>query len=373
MSKIGGMQRVGIDLLGQLKARKDLQVSELLLRTRGGREEWHIGPFLLRAWMDISGRMNRGEVDAVLFSAMPSAMLVNLLAGQARRNGVALAAISHGHDVIANVAAYQWLVRGVMRRIDAMMPVSRSTGEECVARGLSRERLFVTPNGIDPDRFSSSFPGVMATRPARRKLLQQRFPALAAATDENDLLLCSVGRQVRRKGHAWFIREVMPKLPGNVHLVLGGTGPEAGTITQAAQVAGLAGRVHLLGLVDESDLAALYSSCDVFVMPNVPVPGDMEGFGVVMLEAGLCSMPSIGSRLEGIADVIADGKNGFSVEPLDTASYVRVIAELAANRRRLDPLGASARAYTLNNFTWASIAGRVAETLNLAVARKRQG
>jgi phosphatidylinositol alpha-1,6-mannosyltransferase len=371
MSKIGGMQRVAIDLLAQLKARNDLEVSELLLRTPSGREQWHLLPFLARAYLEIRRRIASGEVDAVLFSAMPSAVLASVLAGPAQRAGVALMAISHGHDVIADFAPYQWLVRRVMGRLDAMLPVSRSTGEQCIRRGLPQDRLFVTPNGINPERFGSSFPGVLVKRDARRALLETRFPALAAATGKDDLLLCSVGRQVKRKGHAWFIRHVMPKLAGNVHLVLGGKGPETATIAEAARESSLEARIHVLGLVPEEDLAGLYSACDLFVMPNIPIPGDKEGFGVVMLEAGLCGLPSIASRIEGIADVISDGKNGFGLQAWDADGFAETINRFAAERSRLDALSMSARQYTLATFTWAEIAGRVADTVRLVSKRKR--
>ena len=373
MSKIGGMQRVGIDMLEHLKQRDDLEVSELLLRTPAGKEAWHLVPFLALSYFDIRKRMAAGDIDAVLFSAMPSAVLASVLAGPARRAGVALMAISHGHDVIADFAPYQWLARRVMKRLDAMLPVSRATGQQCIERGLDPQRLFVTPNGIDPNRFGATFPGVVTRRPARRKLLEQHFPQLAAVTDEDDLLLCSVGRQVKRKGHAWFIREVMQRTPANVHLILGGTGPEAATIAEVTRQAGLSGRVHALGMVAEEKLAPLYSSCDLFVMPNIPLAGDMEGFGVVMLEAGLCGMPSIGTRIEGIADVISDGKNGFGIEPLDADGFIERISRFAAKRSRLDALSVSARAHTLNTFTWSAIASRVADTIKLVVERKRSG
>jgi phosphatidylinositol alpha-1,6-mannosyltransferase len=127
----------------------------------------------------------------------------------------------------------------------------------------------------------------------------------------------------------------------------------------------------VLGLVPEEDLAGLYSACDLFVMPNIPIPGDKEGFGVVMLEAGLCGLPSIASRIEGIADVISDGKNGFGLQAWDADGFAETINRFAAERSRLDALSMSARQYTLATFTWAEIAGRVADTVRLVSKRKR--
>ncbi len=81
--------------------------------------------------------------------------------------------------MIAASSAYQWLVARVFTRLDAMLPVSRATGQQCVRRGLPEDRLFVTPNGIEPDRFGDSFPGVFTTRKdRRRRFWQMRFPTL---------------------------------------------------------------------------------------------------------------------------------------------------------------------------------------------------
>ena len=79
MSKIGGMQRVGIDMLANLKSRDGIEVTELLLRTPVGQEKWHLVPFLARSYLEIRRRITAGEVDAVLFSAMPSAVLAAVL------------------------------------------------------------------------------------------------------------------------------------------------------------------------------------------------------------------------------------------------------------------------------------------------------
>ena len=371
MSKIGGMQRVGIDLLKQLEAHPDVEVETVILRSERENEYLGFVPFLYRAFTTARAKMKQGEIDVVLFSAMPSAVLTAVLARTSRETGVPLTAISHGHDVIADSSAYQWLVARVFSRLDAMLPVSRATGQQCVQRGLPPDRLFVTPNGIEPDRFGETFPGLYSARADRRKVLADAFPELAGLIGPGDLLLCSVGRQVKRKGHEWFIRTVMPQLVENIHLALGGRGPESEVIRQATVDTGMQSRVHCLGLVAEEKLASLYSGGDLFIMPNIPIAGDMEGFGVVMLEAGLCGMPSIASRIEGIQDVITNGVNGYCVNPLDADGFADVINRYAAVPDSLDNLSQSTRSHTVDTFAWPGVCGQIVAILKKVIDRKK--
>ena len=372
MSKIGGMQRVGIDLLKQLEAHPEVDVKTVILRSERENDYFGFVPFLFRAFTTARAMMKQGEIDVVLFSAMPSAVLAAVLAGTSRDTRVPLAAISHGHDVIAASSAYQWLVARVFARLDAMLPVSRATGQQCVRRGLPEDRLFVTPNGIEPDRFGDSFPGFFTTRKDRRQVLADAFPELAGKLGPDDLLLCSVGRQVKRKGHDWFIRNVMPQLNSNVHLVLGGTGPESEAIGRAIAETGLGPRIHSLGLVAEEKLASLYSGGDLFIMPNIPIDGDMEGFGVVMLEAGLCGMPSIASRIEGIQDVITDGLNGHCAIALDANRFADTINLYAEAPDSLDKMSETARSHTVEKFAWSTVCAQIVTTLKTVVRRKTQ-
>lgn len=77
-----------------------------------------------------------------------------LLAGPAlKKSGIRLATIVHGLDVTNPNPAYQLAVRRLCQLLDAVMPISRATGEELVARGLPREKVHVVPNAVDLDRF----------------------------------------------------------------------------------------------------------------------------------------------------------------------------------------------------------------------------
>jgi len=229
LSKVGGMQRVGMDLLAALEQRGDVAVEPVILRAAGLGMVVKAAPFYVSAFARILARCRSGEIDAVLFSAMPSAWMALFLKPLLGKRDVPMAVICHGHDVIWAFPPWQAMVQRMFRTLDAVMPVSRATGEEVLQRGLPPERLHVINNGIDLGRFPPP------PEPSQRRvILKAAFPRDAAALPAGALLLVITGRQVPRKGHAWFVREVMPKLPRHVRLWLAGDGPEAGAINAAA-------------------------------------------------------------------------------------------------------------------------------------------
>lgn len=319
---------------------------------------------MIGALWKIYAMAERRQIDAVLFSSMVTASLAIPLRSHLRRCGVMTAAIVHGRDVTLDIPFYQRFVPRVFSAVDAVLPVSRATGKACLERGLDRRKLFVVPNGVATHRFASTG----RNGSARRLLLDQhadtRFP-------ERGLLLCSVGRQVKRKGFAWFVSEVMPLLPDDVHYWLAGDGPETDDILAAAEKKGVKHRLRLLGRISESDLELLYAASDLFVMPNIPVAGDMEGFGVVILEAGLSGLPTIGSRLEGITDVIDEGQNGHLVPSGDAWGFSEAIMQYYRNQDRHSQAKRRAERYVRNRFSWRAIADRYVDVLRTLSAPAR--
>ena len=98
-------------------------------------------------------------------------------------------------------------------------------------------------------------------------------------------------------------------------------------------------------------------------MPNVQVEGDMEGFGVVMLEAGLCELPVVAAALEGIQDVVTDGANGFLVPPEDPTAFAEQIRVLIRDRELRDLLGERSREHVMGAFSWPAVARRTVQHL----------
>ncbi len=369
LTNVGGMQRVATELDSALAERTDISYDALVLRSRWASHYRKLPGFAWRLFRNLPGRSRPCDVDVVLFSSMVTATLMLFLRRRFDRAGVKAVAVAHGRDVTVKNPLYQWVLPRLFRSLDLVIAVSRATAAACAVRGMPRRKLAIIPNGVDPNRFPKPVFGRNGER-----------TQLARLTDHSLLppdafVVCSVGRQVERKGFAWFVANVLPEVPDDVHYVIAGDGPEEETIRAAAREKNLTDRVHLLGRVSEEDLNLLYRAADLFVMPNVPVDGDMEGFGVVMLEAGLSGLPTIASRLEGIRDVIEDGENGVLVKAKDSRHFADSLIHFYRNREHLEETSRRAYVYTADRFSWGGVCEMYVNTLRRVVGgeEKRAG
>ncbi len=358
LSNVGGMQRVAAKLHDELAEHSNITLTPVLLRSPWRWVHLRVVPFLARAAWQIRRAVQRDGADVILFSSMVTAALAIPLRGFFDRHGVTAATIVHGLDVTTPFPPYQWFVPKVFGALDAVLPVSRATAAACEARGLEPSKVHVVPNGIDLERFPP-----LADRAAMRSELRQTLATDRHPLPDDALLLCSVGRQVERKGFTWFIEHVMPRLPSHVHYWLAGHGPRADAIQSAIDRNHLGDRVRRLGRVSEDDLVRLYRGADLFIMPNVPVEGDMEGFGIVMLEAGQCGCPVVASRLEGIQDVVTNGVNGQLVEPEDPEAFAEAVRAYCAHPERLEADAQQATEYVAHTFGWSAVADQYVDTL----------
>jgi glycosyltransferase involved in cell wall biosynthesis len=152
-----------------------------------------------------------------------------------------------------------------------------------------------------------------------RSLLEETF----SMEFDDALVIGTVGRLVPRKGVAWFIEHVLPLLPADTTYLVAGHGDEVGRIRDLALAS--PGSVVLLGQTSDDIKHLVYRACDVFVMPNRKVAGDMEGFGLVALEAGANGTPVVASSLDGIRDAVLNGETGLLVDPQDPAAFAEAI------------------------------------------------
>jgi glycosyltransferase involved in cell wall biosynthesis len=259
--------------------------------------------------------------------------------------------IVHGLDLTFKNSFYQSLwVKMFLPGLDACFAVSTETRATAIQQGLAPEKVFVIPNGVDL---------VYTPLHHHRDSLSQLLKRDLSET----VVLLTAGRLAKRKGANWFIREVLPQLPSNTLYVLAGDGPERTAIEESIKELSLESRVILLGRVSDDDRALLLHTVDIFVQPNIPVPGDMEGFGIAVIEASLLGRPVVASNLEGLKDAIIEERNGKLVTPLDVDAWVEVLTPLIQSKEARQTLGQKAHQYTLDHYHWEKISQLYIETL----------
>ncbi len=332
------MQRVSVSLAAALEERPDVTVTVLALRSSWRFLHLRAVYWLPLALLRIMLLALRGQADVVLFSSMVTASLAVFLRPLLAKHQVKMVAIAHGRDVTLPGVYQRYWVRRILRALNAVLPVSTATAAELRSRGMAEERISIIPNGVTLQRFPQPF-------------ISKREP-------RGTFVLCSVGRLVPRKGFAWFVECVMPLLPAHVHYRIVGSGPDHGTLVAAINRCGLGDRVQLMGRCTDSEIAELYLNSDLLIMPNIPIEGDMEGFGVVILEAGACGTPAIAADMEGMRDVITEGRNGHLCTTADPDAFARLILRYSLNPAALEQLRTSTAGHTTESFSWS----RVAET-----------
>lgn len=256
----------------------------------------------------------------------------------------------HGLDVTYSNKLFQYLIRWSLSHADRVVCLSRATKDEVLKRGVDPAKVTIIPLGITDDLY-------MRNRLTARKGTQKLLPEL---TEQSQIIL-SVGRLVERKGVQWFIASVLPKVikthPHVVFVVIG-DGPMRPAIEKEIRIRRLQQHVFLLGRASDATARLFYNAADCFVMPNIRVSGDMEGFGRVLPEAALCQLPIIASGIEGIVDAITNGENGQLLKPKQTKDYVEALQNILNNPTQARKRGEKARRYTWAKFNWTVVASQ---------------
>ncbi len=269
----------------------------------------------------------------------------------ARFLGKPYALIIHGLDVL-NAAAHprkRRLASAALKQAKLIVANSRATAEELTRFGIDPSTALVLSPCPDPD--------------------WERKGIARDAREKYDLvgrqLLLSVGRFVPRKGFDRLIR-LLPKLRktcGDVVLVLAGGGPEEKRLREEAVRSGIADCIRFVIAPDQETLAALYRTADLFALAVRPSKDDMEGFGLVFLEAALFGLPSVGTRVGGVPEAIQDGVTGLLADPESEDDLCEKIRGLLTDPEARNRLGRAARLRVHAEFQWAARASRFLERL----------
>ena len=372
---IGGMEKQSYELIAGLG--KYYKTHVIAYQNSGNKTVWFT---LLRA-----------KIKAML-KAHPGISLIHLNDGSMgaaclwlqNSTSIPVVVTYHGLDITFPLEIYQRRIVPRLAQYEGAICVSAFTRSECIRRGFNEANTFTVRNGVDIEMANiPSDPGIV-------EKLKNRYGIDVTGKH----ILLATGRPVKRKGFSWFIKQVMPllsedtlllmtgpmkdepsfleknisSLPGGHHLqLLLGIASDAGEVNDLLKTTRNA---HHLGSIPYNDLLQLFSLADLFVMPNIRVDGDEEGFGLVALEASIRDTYVLAAGIEGITDAVIDGENGSLLPTRDAQAWAKKIEELLSDKPKLAVLSEKGKQFTHANYSWNNMVNGYKEVFDKLIGSR---
>lgn len=335
----GGMEILSYELATRMGKRRPTRVVAM----KGSRLA--LPGFLLRAAWRLAVAARKGSIAVVHVGDAVLAPLAHV----AHAFGVPAAMTLHGLDVTYTHPLYRAWLRLFLSGPDAYVCISEATRRAALARGVPAARTSVIGIGVDSP------------------------PIANPSVPRDDDVLLFVGRLVPRKGLAWFVEHVLPVLAAEreaLRLVVVGDGPERRAVVEAATRAGVRERVALQGALDDAQKWAWYARATACIMPNVAIEGDMEGFGIVALEAMAAGCPLVAADVDALRDTVAPARGAHLVRAGDPRAWCKALEAILADRIVREHAADEARAWVASAADWESVVARYDELFTRLATRR---
>ena len=282
--------------------------------------------------------------EGITTAAFGAAAPLGLLSASIKRAGVRrTVALTHGHEVWwAKVFPFNLLLRRIGSTVDVLTYLGEFT-RNAISHGLTvhaQQSMVKIAPGIDVEHF------LPTDASALRKSL--------GLTEKK--VIVSVGRLVHRKGQDRLI-EAMPeilKTVSNAHLLLVGEGPHRDHLQKLIQKHRLEGSVTLIGRIDYKDLPSYICVGDVFAMPSRSrlMGLEVEGLGIVYLEASACGLPVLAGNSGGAPDAVVQNETGLVVDGTNNKEIADAAIALLTKVDLSKKMGAAGRQWIVENWRW---------------------
>jgi phosphatidylinositol alpha-1,6-mannosyltransferase len=307
----------------------------------------------LRVGQKVRALVRSRGITTVFFGA---AAPLGLLSQGLRRSGVKrIVALTHGHEVWwAKVWPFSWAMHRIGNGVDNLTYLGNFTRTE-ISRALSQRAANsmrkIAP-GIDTDHF------------APRADAQSLRAELGLSEMK---VIVSVGRLVHRKGQDTLI-ESMPKILVQIpdaHLLFIGEGPYKDYLVKRAAELKVSHAITFIGRIQYAELPRYICVGDIFAMPSRSrLAGlEVEGLGIVYLEASACGLAVIGGKSGGAPDAVLEGETGFAVDGTSADSVAEAAITLLDDPERARQMGARGRQWIIDEWRWEIWAQKFTELL----------
>ena len=284
--------------------------------------------------------LNEGIETAVFGAAAP----LGLLSAGMKRAGVKrTVALTHGHEVWwAKVFPFNFLLRRIGSTVDALTYLGEFT-RNAISKGLTataQASMVKIAPGIDVDHFVPTDASAVRA-------------SLGIAEKK---VIVSVGRLVHRKGQDHLI-EAMPEILKSVpsaHLLLVGEGPYREHLQKLVTENKLETAVTFIGRIHYKELPIYICAGDIFAMPSRSrlMGLEVEGLGIVYLEASACGLPVLAGNSGGAPDAVVEGETGLVVDGTNNQQIATAAIELLSNVEASHKMGIVGRQWIIDNWRW---------------------
>lgn len=310
-------------------------------------------PFAIYALWRGAMILSQNRKTNVVFGG--SAMVTPLVLILARLFRIRAVIQVHGLDLVYSNVLYQFSCVRWIKYCERVIANSNYTASLAKAKGVNESSVSVIAPGVWPEWFQSH--NIADASKGKFGLGEKR-------------IILFVGRLAKRKGVKQFIQHALGRIANkipDVCLVVVGDNPTAsltqkedsiGEIEAAIEAMNLRRHVRLLGGLPEEDKIGLYQACNVVVLPALNSDNDVEGFGIVLMEAAAAGKPVVATRVGGIADAVEDGKTGFLIEPGNYERLSDAIILLLVDGQTKRTMGEAARQRVESKFSWQKIAAQ---------------
>jgi phosphatidylinositol alpha-1,6-mannosyltransferase len=319
---------------------KNLPVDKLEVFTNQNDELLAKRSFLpwLKAFKAIKKRIKEKGIEVILVGQiLPLGTIVWLLSKYLK---IPYIVFTHAMDITypQKYPRKKILMQKILNSAEKIITVSRYTKYEIyklLDNRSQRKIEIITPApNITPNQFS---------------IFNSQF------SNKDEKIILSVGRLVARKGYDTVIKSlslVLNKIP-NIKYIIIGNGSYKETLQKLAQKLELQDRIEFKENLSDEQVAQYYNACDVFIMPSRETSDrDVEGFGLVYLEANSFGKPVIAGKSGGVEDAVIDGQTGFLVEPEDVNMVAESLIKILSNKDLAEKLGQQGRLRVEREFSW---------------------